>query len=61
MINDGLNVNVYDTDFVTVFGTPEEVQNYEAWNTIISGTQVKSEEDLIKSYNYWKNYAKNNS
>ena len=61
LINDGLNVNVYDTDFVTVFGTPEEVQNYEAWNTIISGTQVKSEEDLIKSYNYWKNYAKNNS
>jgi|TARA_R110000744_G_scaffold342881_5_gene448105 NDP-sugar pyrophosphorylase family protein len=59
LVNDGLDVRVYDTDYVTVFGTPDEVKNYEAWNTIISGTQVKSEEDLIKSYNYWSGYAKN--
>ena len=59
LVNDGLDVRVYDTDYVTVFGTPEEVKNYEAWNTIISGAQVKSEEDLLKSYNYWKGYEKN--
>ena len=59
LVNDGLDVRVFDTDYVTVFGTPEEVKNYEAWNTIISGTQVKSEKDLLKSYNYWKGYEKN--
>ncbi len=56
LVADGLNVRVYDTDYVTVFGTPEEVQNYEAWNKILSGDQVNSEEDLIKCYRYWRDY-----
>ena len=59
LVNDGLDVRVFDTDYVTVFGTPEEVQNFEAWQTILKGTQVKSEKDLLKSYNYWKGYEKN--
>jgi NDP-sugar pyrophosphorylase family protein len=60
LIKDNLKVGYYDTDFVTVFGTPEEVENFEAWNTIIGGSQVKNETDLINCYNYWKNYKKNN-
>ena len=58
MVTDRLDVRIYDTDHVTVFGTPDEVENYEAWNTIISGLQVDSEEDLVKCYNYWKEYER---
>lgn len=56
LIEDGLKVHCYPTDFVTVFGTPEEVENFEAWQTLLNSTQVKNEEDLIKSYRYWKSY-----
>jgi NDP-sugar pyrophosphorylase family protein len=56
LIKDGLKVHCYPTDFVTVFGTPEEVKNFEAWQTLLTSTQVKNEDDLIGSYNYWKNY-----
>lgn len=56
LIKDKLNVYCYPTDFVTVFGTPEEVENFEAWQVLLSSTQIKNEEDLIKSYRYWKEY-----
>jgi len=63
LIKDNLSVKVYDTDHVMVFGTPSEVENFEAWNTILDGSQVQSEDDLIKCYNYWKGFRveKNNS
>lgn len=61
LIKDGHKIGYYDTPFVTVFGTPEEVQNFEAWATILKGAQVKNEEHLLKCYRYWKEYhAKNN-
>jgi bifunctional N-acetylglucosamine-1-phosphate-uridyltransferase/glucosamine-1-phosphate-acetyltransferase GlmU-like protein len=56
LIKDGLKVHCYPTDYVTVFGTPEEVENFEAWQTLINSTQIKNEEDLIKCYRYWKSY-----
>lgn len=56
LVNDGLNITVYPTEFVTVFGTPEEVQNFEAWQTLLNSTQIKNEDDLIKCYRYWKKY-----
>jgi NDP-sugar pyrophosphorylase family protein len=56
LIKDGLKVTCYPTDFVTVFGTPEEVENFEAWQTILSSTQIKNENDLINTYQYWKKY-----
>jgi NDP-sugar pyrophosphorylase family protein len=56
LINDGLAVHCYPTEHVTVFGTPEEVQNFEAWQTLINSTQVKNEDDLLRSYRYWKSY-----
>jgi len=56
LIQDGLNVRVYDTDFVTVFGTPSELENYKAWHTIIKGEQVKNKIDLINCYEYWNKY-----
>jgi len=62
LIKDGLKVTCFPTDHVTVFGTPEEVENFEAWQTLLNSTQVKNEEDLVKSYRYWAAYnAKRNS
>lgn len=56
LIEKNLKVGYYDTPFVTVFGTPEEVENFESWVKIINGGQINSEQDLIDCYNYWKNY-----
>jgi bifunctional N-acetylglucosamine-1-phosphate-uridyltransferase/glucosamine-1-phosphate-acetyltransferase GlmU-like protein len=54
LIRDGLLVHSYLTDYVTVFGTPEEVKNFEAWQTLL--LQIKNEADLLRCYNYWKKY-----
>jgi NDP-sugar pyrophosphorylase family protein len=56
LVRDGLKVGYYDTPYVTVFGTPEEVENFEAWATILKGTQVKNVIDLVACYQYWKKY-----
>lgn len=56
LIQDNLKVTCYPTDFVTVFGTPEEVENFEAWQTILKGLQIRNEEDLVKAYKYWRKY-----
>jgi len=58
LVQDGLKVGYYDTPFVTVFGTPEEVENFEAWATILKGTQAKNETQLLACYDYWKAYHK---
>lgn len=60
LIDSGLKVGYYDTEFVTVFGTPDELESFEAWKTILSSGQVKSEVDAIACYNYWKRYHENN-
>jgi len=56
LIQDGLKVGYYDTPFATVMGTPEEVENFEAWASILTKGQIKSEKDLLKCYNYWADY-----
>lgn len=56
LVRDGLKVGYYDTPYVTVFGTPEEVENFEAWATILKETQVKNVIDLVACYQYWKKY-----
>ena len=59
LIKDGLRVDAYPTEFVMVFGTPEEVRTFEAWQTILKSPQkIKNDEDLIDSFNYWKRYNK---
>ena len=58
LIDDGLKVGYYDTPFSAVMGTPEEVANFEGWAAIINKGQVKSEEDLLKCYQYWAKYHK---
>jgi NDP-sugar pyrophosphorylase family protein len=55
MVRDGLNVTIHDTEYVSVFGTPEEVQNFEAWQTILK-SGVNTNEELIASYRYWQIY-----
>jgi NDP-sugar pyrophosphorylase family protein len=59
LIDSGLKVGYYDTEFVTVFGTPDELESFEAWKTILSSGQVKSEADAVACYNYWKRYHEN--
>lgn len=54
LIRDGLNIYSYLNDYVLAFGTPNEVRNYEAWQSIIDGGQISSDKDLINCYNYWK-------
>lgn len=56
LIEDFLKIGYFDTPFVMVFGTPEEVKQFEAWKTIINGEQVKTIDNLINTYNYWKKY-----
>lgn len=56
LIGDKLKVSCYPTELVTVFGLPAEVKNFEAWQTILAGEQVKNEEDLLACYRYWKLY-----
>lgn len=53
MVQDGLRVGYYDTD-IAILGTPEEVQNCEAWQHIIRS--VPNEEDAVRSYRYWQNF-----
>ena len=53
LIRDGLRVFSYLNDKVLAFGTPREVQNYAAWQTILKGGQVHSEEEAKLCYNYW--------
>jgi NDP-sugar pyrophosphorylase family protein len=56
LIQDGLKVGYYDTPFATVMGTPEEVENFEAWANILTKGQIKTEKDLLNCYNYWSDY-----
>jgi NDP-sugar pyrophosphorylase family protein len=56
LIQDGLRVYSYLNDIVLAFGTPREVQNFEAWLTIIRGGQVHNECELGECYNYWRRY-----
>ena len=55
---DKLKTTIYDTGTVMVFGTPEEVQNFEAWMTILNSTQVKDPYDAKACAYYWGRYLK---
>ena len=56
MVEKNLRVGFYDTEFVTVFGTPEETESFEAWFKILTSGQVKCEEDALECYRYWSRY-----
>lgn len=56
LVEEGLRIGFYDTEFVTVFGTPDETESFEAWCKILTSGQVKTEEDLIQCYRYWRRY-----
>jgi hypothetical protein len=59
LIKDKLKVFSYLTDYVLSFGTPLDVEMFNAWQHIIKGGQVRNMADAIKSYKYWMKYAKN--
>ena len=61
LIRDGLKIGYYDTPFVTVLGTPKEVENFVGWTNILNGGQVKTENDLLNCYRYWKEYYEKNN
>lgn len=54
MIQNNLRIYSFLNDYTLSFNTPSDLQNYEAWQKIIDGDQVKNEEDLFNCYNYWK-------
>lgn len=56
LIKNGLEVGYYDTDFFACLGTPEEVRNFEAWATIARNSHLRTPEDILNCYNYWKDY-----
>jgi NDP-sugar pyrophosphorylase family protein len=56
MVEKKLRVGFYDTELVTVFGTPDEVESFEAWYKILNSGQIKSEEDVLECYHYWRRY-----
>ena len=58
LIKDGLNVGFYDTERVLILGTPEEVKNYEAWSVITKNECIRTDEDVINLYKYWKAFQK---
>ena len=56
LVKDKLRVGYYDTPYATVMGTPEEVANIEAWNTLINNSQIKTDEELVNCFKYWRSY-----
>jgi len=60
MIEDGLRVSYFDTQFVAILGTPHEVQNFEAWLTIVKNPYLRTEADVLMCYNYWRQYTSTN-
>ena len=61
LVRDGLRIGYYDAPYITVFGTPSEVENFEAWCTILKREQINNEIELIKTYRYWKEYHEKNN
>jgi NDP-sugar pyrophosphorylase family protein len=59
LIKDGLSVYSYLNDEVLAFGTPNEVQNFEAWKTITGGGQARDNDDVLACYEYWRKYFSN--
>ena len=60
LVGDNLRVGYYATPFVTVFGTPEELENFNAWSFVLGGTQVSSSKESTLCYNYWRQYHEKN-
>lgn len=58
LVEDGLKIGYYDTPYVTVFGTPEEVQNFESWAKILNGGQAKHPLHAAACFEYWGEYHK---
>jgi NDP-sugar pyrophosphorylase family protein len=56
LIKDGLKVGHYDTPYVVVLGTPEEVKNYEAWAFLCKQPHLRTVRDLEDCADYWKGY-----
>jgi NDP-sugar pyrophosphorylase family protein len=56
LIRDGLDVGYFDTEFFACLGTPEEVRNFEAWATITRNPHLRTTDDILNCYEYWKKY-----
>lgn len=56
MIKDNLSVYSYLNEITLSFGNPVDIRNYEAWQEIIDGGQVKDSMDAVRCYSYWNYY-----
>lgn len=53
LIRDNLEVKSYICDQMISLGTPIEIENFIAWNTIIDSLQCKNEKEILQCYRYW--------
>lgn len=60
LIEAGLNIGYFDTEYFACLGTPEEVRNFEAWSVIARNPHIKTLQDALKCYLYWNGYWNGN-
>jgi NDP-sugar pyrophosphorylase family protein len=60
LIEEGLNIGYFDTEFFACLGTPEEVKNFEAWSVIARNPHIKTATDALNCFQYWKLYFNGN-
>jgi NDP-sugar pyrophosphorylase family protein len=54
IINDNLKILMYETEEYICLGTPKDVELVNAWNDIITKSNIDKDEDFVMVYNYWK-------
>ena len=53
LIADNLRVGFFDTDYVEILGTPEEVANYEAWQVLMANPYFKTPAQAAACFSYY--------
>jgi NDP-sugar pyrophosphorylase family protein len=56
LIADGLGVGYYDTEQVAILGTPQEIENLEAWRCLAENLHLKNGECAAKCFDYWRTW-----
>jgi len=53
LIEAGLRVGFYETGYVEILGTPEEVENYEAWRTLLHNPHLQTSAQAAACFDYY--------
>jgi len=57
LVQDGLDVRYYDTSQVAILGTPEDLENFEAWHRLSRSLNIKNGQDAAQCFDYWRRWA----